>query len=121
VSKDAKTRVYRNGGSFVDGRYDDERERDGIGANLSTRALVGGRSTDHQELLLGRPKTPRRECRERERALWMQDVSLRQQDDDDCSRKGNKGRKKKTEEEEEHNTTLRVWLFLAGPLEVGHG
>ncbi len=105
----------------MDGRYDDERERDGIGANLSTRALVGGRSTDHQELLLGRPKTPRRECRERERALWMQDVSLRQQDDDDCSRKGNKGSKKKTEEEEEHNTTLRVWLFLAGPLEVGHG
>ncbi len=27
VLKDAKTRVYRNGGSFVDGRYDDERER----------------------------------------------------------------------------------------------
>jgi hypothetical protein len=39
VSKDAKTRVYRNGGSFVDGIYDDDDdERDGIGANLLTTA-----------------------------------------------------------------------------------
>jgi hypothetical protein len=68
------------------------RGRDGIGGNLSTRALVGGRFTDYQELLLARPKTPRRECRERERALWMQDVSLRQQnDDDDCSKETKQG------------------------------
>jgi hypothetical protein len=57
-----------------------ERERDGIGANLSTRALAGYRSTDHQERLLACPKTPRRECIEMEGALWMGDMKTRERE-----------------------------------------